>query len=281
MSIFSDAIMRSTIVSVLRSPAARKIDFWFGPVHVNTWGLELVASALFRSLITCATGGLDPALQAAKYNQIERTFHFASTSVGKTTDEQSYIIHECVHAMIFLQGMSVADTHHEGAAYVAACLFLRYALGRSRGFVGTDSVALAYREADEIAGKIANIQGAAVANSDVWSLRNMVPLVPVEQKDGVTLYSRKYTTAQAIWTHARGRDAASRISGRRTRERGPGLRDASKLGVDLLVTAGSYRPRMAGPVPRVACLARQAQAAARAARALCARVPAVRFPASA
>src|SRR6476620_11415577 len=92
------------VTSILTSPAAQKIDFYLGSVHVDGEGLRKVAKLVFMKVFGGKGIGVveepQPVGAGASYDTKKDYFSMPPTAgFGSTPVDRYYILHEAVHAM--------------------------------------------------------------------------------------------------------------------------------------------------------------------------------------
>lgn len=180
------------MVSLLKSPAAQKIDFTLDGFHVDGLGLMFVAIALLSKSqgkqhgFQISVGHVGHGFEAT-YASANNTFDFPSAGYGTTPFQKMMIIHECVHARRDCSGgqlhtstglIKTTSLSDEAAAYVAGALFDVYeeaARGLRMPFPPSwtqgDAV---YDTAFTIALKLREKRGDAVDPNDSKTLREAI-----------------------------------------------------------------------------------------------------------
>ena len=189
-----EAALKLRLIAILTSPAAQKIDFFLGYMHINGFGYQRVADALREGSIGVGLGNV-PSGAAAAFDSDENLFEFPDGGFGLTlASDQGTIIHEATHAMKsllypFKVGWTVADTQDEAAAYVAGSLYMFY-IGKS--FTGAPGAPLVFVKADQIARSIQDQKAAIVSARDEGHLRAVVATDPLYSEFGINYYSLVY-----------------------------------------------------------------------------------------
>lgn len=117
--------MVDMVTTVLNMPATQRISFTFGSVWVNSVSFGLVVTALANSLISIVVN-TDLGAGAAKYNHKRQRFTFGFASTGGSSDRESLIVHESVHAAFDVAVSPLMVKQSEAAAYIAQCLYFYY-----------------------------------------------------------------------------------------------------------------------------------------------------------
>jgi hypothetical protein len=173
---------KQLVVQILKSPAAKKIDFWLGSIHVNAVGLNLVVNAVNNGIIDLKIGPVN-AGAAAMYGNRENAYTFPSTAVLSTPSGRTDVLHESVHAMQDVGGGKVisergsmfgTESENEAAAYVAGALFEIYS-----GSKVPPSTLNVFVKAWSIAQSLQDTPGAIVPKLDADQLRIMIVMHPV------------------------------------------------------------------------------------------------------
>lgn len=176
------------ICRVLKSNACQRIDFHYMSIHVNGAGFAAVAGALMDNAqgkkgVAAAFGDL-PTQAAASYVSGTNTLTVPPGFRVQTVLDKHMIVHECVHAMQdILEGsrpmrMVVAPrttlrVDNEGAAWVAAALYLLYESG-----MPDPSSKAPFVAAQDIAMRIKDWPGVGVAARDVARMRATLRAIP-------------------------------------------------------------------------------------------------------
>ena len=194
----AEDLLRQTIMNVLTSPAAKKIDFTFGSIHVDFAGFMSV----FMALASRAKGyaGIDISIEKQApgvnggYRPEEDEFSFSHGAFGlDNADERKTIIHESVHAMHDIAGgkyynsgrgsLLTTESENEAAAHVAGGLYLRYDANLIYdGSIGFPVVV------NKIVDSIKGRPGARVSDSDAMTLRHFIAAHPTYLRAGTGLY---------------------------------------------------------------------------------------------
>ncbi|MGL4324760.1 MAG: hypothetical protein ACRCTD_12040 [Beijerinckiaceae bacterium] len=122
----------------MNSPAAKKLDFWLGPIHVDHQGLTAVAESMMPRWkgergVGVVLEKQRPGVEAS-YRIVSNMLSFAIGFDFKTPKARATVIHEMVHAMHDTLGarhnssdrggrMQTKESENEAAAYVADALF--------------------------------------------------------------------------------------------------------------------------------------------------------------
>jgi hypothetical protein len=188
-----EQIARQRILSVLISPAARKIDFHLEQIHVVGSEVGRIVGRLLVSQpgqkgIGIRFRHLDPGV-GAEYDSHENEFDLPDAGFGLAPEDRSLLFHECVHAWmdarvpknkgligmlsrIFLQATALTE---EAAAYVSQSLFELYDSTSGTGLdTDTAQTSPIILEADRIAAGIQNRPGAVVPASSVCTLKQKI-----------------------------------------------------------------------------------------------------------
>lgn len=176
------ADLLQTVMGVLTSPSAKRIDFHLGLIHVDAIGLAAVKSLVSVS----AVGGVRidivkylPKGVAAQYDNATNTLQFTRKDYGATAGERAVILHECVHALHDVYGGGyyhprggsrfMTASENEAAAYVAGCLYHLYETGKT--LKGDSTI---FYHAAEIAKRIMHQRGAYVTTDEATNLRSVI-----------------------------------------------------------------------------------------------------------
>jgi hypothetical protein len=133
------AALRSRISDVLMSDSCQRIDFRWGPYHIDGWGYTAVGLSLIgqRRSLHLAVGGLG-ANQGATYTAETNTLRVPSVNFALATLpsgananlawERMSIVHECTHAITdqMRRHPTILARSDELMAFVAEALFNRY-----------------------------------------------------------------------------------------------------------------------------------------------------------
>jgi hypothetical protein len=203
------------ILSILRSPAARRIDFTLGRWHINADAFESVAKAIELGEIDVVVGAAARAGVEAQYNNKSDFVRVPNSGYGATVTQQAGILHECVHAVVDMQNISgQAESANEAAAYVAMMLYTLH----TGSPIPPSNVPIA-DIADVIADYMKDHPGAAVPSMFEADLRNVIALHPNYRGKGMTLLSPD--NSNGLWR----RDALrGRTDLNRTKRLPPGTR---------------------------------------------------------
>jgi hypothetical protein len=184
------------ILTILRSPAARRIDFHLGRWHINGAAFETVAKAIALGDIDVVVGppSSDSTVEAA-YN-FKRDFINVPAGYGGTLTQEAGIIHECVHAFVDMQAIQgQAESANEAAAYVAMMLYIL-----NRGHPIPPSKVDITHIAKPIAEYMKMHPGAAVPSTFESDLRWIIAMNPFYRSNGVTTSSPD--TSDGLWRRA-------------------------------------------------------------------------------
>jgi hypothetical protein len=168
-----------TVVDVLMSPSARKIDFHLGLIHVDVVGLMSVGNLILAGAVKIDVTRFLPQGVGAEYDNASNTLKVPSADYGARSNEKATIVHECVHALHDVYGGGffhprggsryITASENEAAAYVAGDLYHLYETGRP--LRGSDTV---FFHADKIAKRIMNQRGAFVSTEEAIALRKVI-----------------------------------------------------------------------------------------------------------
>jgi hypothetical protein len=125
----SQAPLRMRLGAQLMSHACAKIDFHWGPLHVDGSAFSFVALALASRPphgLGCAVKKLKSGVEA-QYNGPARQFEFSKPTYGTAPFERITLVHEATHAIADLRaGSKTRGELDETAAFVAGALFNIY-----------------------------------------------------------------------------------------------------------------------------------------------------------
>ena len=180
------------IVRILRSPAARKIDFILGAWRINADAFENVASAIELGDIEVSIGKPKGGGEA-EYNFKRDIVILPTATYGTRITEQSGIIHECVHAFVDIKHIDgQTESANEAAGYVAGMLYILH--------TGTDIPAMTNPVgvlAASIAKKMIGRPGAAVPTTFEEDLRRKITSRPIYKDQGMTFDSLE--RSEGLW----------------------------------------------------------------------------------
>lgn len=177
------SIIAYTVTRVLSSPAAQKIDFRIGSIHVNGAGLARIRSLVAVGTISTNVVPMDPGV-GAQYVPGANTLEFPSAVFGTTPEDKCTIVHECIHALHDIYGGGsyhaqqggsrfTPRSENEAAAYIGGALYYLYETGAA--LTGT----AIFDNAAVIAQRIANRRGPAlVTTAEANALRLAIVLHP-------------------------------------------------------------------------------------------------------
>lgn len=168
-----------TVIDVLTSPSARRIDFHLGLIHVDVVGLMAINSLIVVGAVRIDVARfLEPGV-GAEYDNATNTLKVPRDDYGTTSNERATIVHECVHALHDVYGGGhfhprggtrfMTTSENEAAAYVAGCLYHLYATGRP--LRGESTI---FYHAAKIAQRIMNQRGAFVSTDEATKLRRII-----------------------------------------------------------------------------------------------------------
>lgn len=180
------------IVAILRSPAARKIDFILGAWHINADVFENVAGAIelgdIDVIVDTPKGGGE-----AEYNFKRDIVIVPSATYGTTLTQQFGVIHECVHAFVDMKHIAgQTESANEAAGYLAGMLYILHTgnpIPATKHPVGVLAAA--------IAKKIIGQPGAAVPSTFEADLRRTIASRPIYKNQGMTFDSPD--TSDGLW----------------------------------------------------------------------------------
>jgi len=173
-------VLQNRLFAVLQSPEVDRIDFTLGSIKVDGPGLREVVVSLMLGTVHIAIKPM-PAGAAAQYDTDGNSFLFPNGAFGAKDSDNSYLVHESVHAMQdidygydFSRGdYFTLESENEAAAYVAGALYDIYKkIGRS------DAAATPWGAARAIADKIKDTPGAVVSDADAANLRAVIAADP-------------------------------------------------------------------------------------------------------
>jgi hypothetical protein len=192
--IMSDPTQGQTarILSILRSPAARRIDFILGAWRINALAFENVASAIELGDIDVIVGTPKGGGEA-EYNFKRDILVVPTAAYGATITQQSGIIHECVHGFVDIKHIAgQAESANEAAAYLAGMLYILHTgnpIPPTKNPIGV--------LAADIAKKMIGQPGAAVPSTFESDLRRTIASRPLYQRQGVTFDSPE--RSEGLW----------------------------------------------------------------------------------
>jgi hypothetical protein len=180
------------IVSILRSPAARKIDFILGAWHVNALAFDNVASAIELGDIDVFVGTPTDGAEA-QYNYKRDILVVPTAAYGAALTQQSGIIHECVHGFVDIKNIAgQAESANEAAAYLAGMLYILHTgnpIPPTKHPIGVLAAG--------IAKKIIGQRGAVVPSLFESDLRRTIASSPHYQRQGMTFDSPE--RSEGLW----------------------------------------------------------------------------------
>lgn len=170
------ADIRQTVMSVLASPSARRIDFHLGTINVDAAGLATIHALVAVGAIPIKVVSMASNV-AAQYSNGSNTLEFPRDTYGVGAKERSDILHECIHALHDMYGGGTwfpqkggskftPRSENEAAAYVADALFYAYETGG-----GVQAHGPIFDMAALIARRIMNKPGAFVTLAEARALR--------------------------------------------------------------------------------------------------------------
>ena len=171
------ADIRQTVLNVLASPTARRIDFHLGSINVDAAGLAAIHNLVAVNAIPVKVVGMDSGV-AAQYRNDTNGLEFPRDTYGANAKERSDILHECIHALHDMYGGGTwfpqkggskftPRSENEAAAYVADALFYTYETGGGAQGHGDPIFDLAAM----IAKRIMNKPGSFVTVQEARALR--------------------------------------------------------------------------------------------------------------
>ncbi|MBR0773602.1 hypothetical protein JQ625_02040 [Bradyrhizobium diazoefficiens] len=180
------------IISILRSPAARKISFTLGVWRIDALAFEEIASAIalgdIEVVVAPAKGGGE-----AEYNFKKDLIVVPDVTYGAKITQQGAIIHECVHAFVDMENFTgQAESANEAAAYLAGMLYILHT-----GIVMPPIITPVGNLAAGIAKTIIGQPGAAVPKMFETDLRRAIASEPFYKRQGVTFRSPDH--ADGLW----------------------------------------------------------------------------------
>jgi hypothetical protein len=197
-------MLRTRVMTILRSPPTRKIDFRLRQWHINSISFAKVADAIELEIVD-----VDVDVRAgaeALYNYGTDTIGLRNVGYGTDAFSKAVIVHECVHAYIdSFPGGRINVSANEAAGWVAYGLYLLF-LGSNIQPVSKSRhplfipplIATPRPTADEvtlkIANKIKNTPGAAVTPTDEQELRTAIIDNLEYASKGITLETQRDNT---------------------------------------------------------------------------------------
>jgi hypothetical protein len=180
------------ILSILRSPAARRIDFILGAWRINALAFEDVASAVELGDIDVVVETLKDGAEAG-YNFKRDILIVPTAAYGATVTQQSGIIHECVHCFVDIKHTAgQAGSANEAAAYLAGMLYILHTgnpIPPTKHPIGVLAAG--------IAKKMIGQPGAAVPSIFESDLRRTIASSPLYQRKGMTFDSPE--GSEGLW----------------------------------------------------------------------------------
>jgi hypothetical protein len=161
------SMLRDRVMTILRSPTTKKIDFRLRQWHINSDSFEKVANGILVLDVQVDSGNVTGVAQA-QYDYGTDTIELPSTSYGTDLFGRAGIVHECVHAYIDLLSSRIIESANEAAGYLAQFLYLLYSGSSFPTPVSPGDVAL------KVAQNIVNTPGAVVARADEEALRKAI-----------------------------------------------------------------------------------------------------------
>jgi hypothetical protein len=184
--IMSDPTQGQTarILSILRSPAALKINFILGAWRINALAFENVACAIelgdIDVIVGTPMGGGE-----AEYNFKRDILVVPTAAYGSIITQQSGIIHECVHGFVDIKHVAgQAESANEAAAYLAGMLYILHTGNPIPPTTNPIGVLAA-----GIAKKMIGQPGATVPSTFESDLRRTIASRPIYQRQGMTFDS--------------------------------------------------------------------------------------------
>ena len=171
-------VVRDRVISVLRSPTTRYIDFTFSKWTFNAASFARVAHAVAVGNISISVGGnLHPGAEA-NYDPDSDTITLPNANYGTTVLGQAGILHECTHAFVDMENRKHSmDSASEAAGYIAYAMYLCYALDSI-----PDSILPYGLIAMDIAVSLVNDGGGLVSLADEMKLRQAIAADPHYKK---------------------------------------------------------------------------------------------------
>jgi hypothetical protein len=174
----ASAALRQRISDVLMSDSCQRIDFRWGPYHVDGWAYTAVAlSAIGASRSLHIAVGHLPATAGAQYDPNANTLrvpsvNFASPGNASVGWERMTIVHECTHAAVdqMRRAPRVLYRSNEVLAYVGGTLFNLYEGRPYAPWAGSVSIV-----AERVANAIKDSPGAIIGPAaDVQALETAI-----------------------------------------------------------------------------------------------------------
>jgi hypothetical protein len=192
-----EGMMQGLVTNILMSPAAQKVDFWLGSIHVDGAGFREVVGSTYFAM--CGFKGVkivrerQPEGAAASYYPSTDTLALPnSRNYGASAVQKYHIVHEAIHAMQDITGGSwysergsifTTFAENEAAAYVGAALYSLYSTGEV--FTGS-----AHDEAFMIARSLQGRAGARVPEAQAKHLMETICDLDIYFTQGITMTTR-------------------------------------------------------------------------------------------
>lgn len=121
---------RDTISNILMSESCQKIDFWWGPYHIDGWGYTAIALALLAregtpNRLSIRVGGI-PADADATYDSDTNIVRLPSWTYATVDPFQRMgVVHELTHALVDMirRGPRILYSSNEVLAFSAEAMF--------------------------------------------------------------------------------------------------------------------------------------------------------------
>lgn len=189
--------MQGLVTNILLSPAAQKIDFRLGSIHVDGAGLGEVAASTYFAVLGFKGVKVVQERQSegsgGSYDNKTNTLSLPNTRrFGTSTYDKMTIVHEAIHAMHDMAGstwfsergsMFTTAAENEAAAYVGGALYTLYSSSETFTKSPHD---LAFAIAKSIAGR----RGASVPSAQAKRLMETICELNIYFEQGMTMTTR-------------------------------------------------------------------------------------------
>lgn len=181
------ANMAQRVMALLKSPAAQRMDFHFGLIHVDAIGLNAIHDHIAKGEIQVGVvkpEDRDKIDAEAAYLDAKNALLFKRADYGADAFQNAAIVHECIHALHDFYGAAstlhprggskfITKSENEAAAYVVSALYYQYETRRPLTDRNDTPIAV---NATLIATRIMNQRGAFVSTAEARALRLAVAL---------------------------------------------------------------------------------------------------------
>lgn len=166
-----------SVVTILRDPHLRSLDFVFGDVFLHSDFFERVREAILGGKMGIAVNKEGMAKGAeAEYDYTSAPPLFCLRyPVMLTPVQKSAVVHEAVHAISHLKGRDRESLLDEAVAYLTQAMYHRRLTGQRITDVGDKNHDFIYQAADEVAQLV--LKGRPFGDAEVLKLRRAVQKV--------------------------------------------------------------------------------------------------------